>query len=234
MVSGFIQHLHFFFAIFKVLIENCIFHIGDEAGSEYAASLMEFTKDSQNGNALANSLLDYLTNGEHRKAMAKLIENSRDKFEQYQLEQSFPNPSSSADDEKLKSVKIDFDSLRSLSDLGLNVEFLGEMEENIKTIEAYKELQGKLKDNSELLEQLNIAQNERLSQNLPLHLSNVAHPNENELKLANQITNNLTEMAKQLPPYAIVSPYSLRKAMGVSNGGYLLFIHLKLLKMHKL
>lgn len=61
-------------------------------------------------------------------------------------------------------------------------------------------------------------QNERLSQNLPTHLSNIAHPSEDELELAAQITNNLKEIAKELPPSSLVSPHALRKAMGLSNG----------------
>lgn len=196
---------------------------GDENCADYAASLVEFTKDSEYGSEFANSLLDHLTYGEHRKTLAKLMENSRDKYEQYQVDKTFPNPSTAAEDEKYKDVKIDFNSLRSLSDLGLDVDFLNQMEDDVKTIETYKELQSKLKNNSELIERLHDVQNERLSQNLPLHLSNVAHPDEGELNLATQITANLTEISKQLPPYAIVSPYSLRKAMGVSNGSYSTF-----------
>lgn len=191
---------------------------GDEASSEYAASIIEFTKDSQHGSFLANSLLDYLTNGEHRKTMATLTESARQKYEHNELQRTFPEPSTDNEYEKYKDTKIDFESLRSLSELGVNVEFLGGMEEEIKTFEIYKNLENRLENNSELLGRLRQVQNERLSQNLPTHLSNVAHPSEDELELAAQITNNLKEIAKELPPSSLVSPHALRKAMGISNG----------------
>lgn len=196
------------------------FYSGDEASSEYAASIIEFTKDSHHGSALANSLLDYLTNGEHRKTMATLTENTRQKYEHQELQRTFPNPPAADDDdyEKYKDVKIDFGILRTLDDVGVNVDFLSGMEEEIKTFEIYKSLENRLENNSELLGKLRQVQNERLSQNLPAHLSNVAHPSEDELELAAQITNNLKEIAKELPPSSIVSPHALRKAMGISDG----------------
>lgn len=192
---------------------------GDDVGSEYTASIVEFSKDSHHASTLANTLLDYLTNGEHRKTIATLSENARQKYDEYEIERALPNTlATDADKVKQEDVKIDFDSLRTLSDIGLNVSFLNEMEEDIRTIEMYKKLQGKLQDNSALLERLNQVQHDRLSQPLPSHLANIAHPNEDEIELATQITNNLTDLAKQLPPEAIVSPHALRKAMGISNG----------------
>lgn len=192
---------------------------GNESNSEYAASILEFTKDSQHGHALANSLLDFLTNGEHRKTLATLTENSRYKYEEQELQRILPAPNADDEDyEKFKDVKIDFDCLRTLDDIGVNVDFLGEMEDEIKTFEIYKSLENRLESNSELLGKLRQVQNDRLSQNLPTHLSNVAHPSEDELELAAQITNNLKEIAKELPPASIASPHALRKAMGISNG----------------
>lgn len=151
--------------------------------------------------------------------MATLIENSRQKYEHQELQRTFPNPPADDEDyEKYKDVKIDFDILRTLNAVGVNMDFLSGMEEEIKTFEIYKSLENRLENNSELLGKLRQVQNERLSQNLPTHLSNVAHPSEDELELAAQITNNLKEIAKELPPSSIVSPHALRKAMGISDG----------------
>lgn len=186
---------------------------------------------------MANSLLDYLTHGEHRKTMSSLTDNSRQKYEHNELQKTFPNPPDDDNYEKFKDVKIDFDSLRTLGDIGVNVEFLGGIEEEIKTFEIYKSLENRLENNSELLGRLRQVQNERLSQNLPTHLSNVAHPSEDELELAAQITNNLKEIAKELPPASLVTPHALRKAMGLSNGRlynsfeFLLIFFLNSLKM---
>lgn len=154
--------------------------------------------------------------------MATLTENSRQKYEHSELQRTFPNPTDNDEYEKFKDVKIDFENLRTLNDLGVNMDFLGGMEEEIKTFEIYKSLENRLENNSELLGRLRQVQNERLSQNLPTHLSNIAHPSEDELDLAAQITNNLKEIAKELPPSSIVTPHALRKAMGLSNGMYLL------------
>lgn len=192
---------------------------GDDVGSEYTASILEFSKDSHHASTLANTLLDYLTNGEHRKTINALAENARQKYDAYEIERTFPD-AMATDEDKIKheDVPIDFDSLRTLSDIGVNVSFLNGLEDDIRTIETYKKLQGKLQDNSALLERLHQVQHDRLSQPLPSHLANIGHPNEDEIDLATQITNNLTELAKQLPPDAIASPHGLRKAMGLSNG----------------
>lgn len=192
---------------------------GDDVGSEYTASILEFSKDSHHASTLANTLLDFLTNGKHCQTIATLSENARQKYDEFEIERTFPS-TLAADGEKIKQedVPIDFDSLRTLTDLGINVSFLNEMEEDIRTIEMYKKMQGKLQDNSALLERLNQVQHERLSQPLPAHLANIAHPNEDEIELATQITTNLTELCKQLPPGAIASPHGLRKAMGMTNG----------------
>lgn len=151
--------------------------------------------------------------------MANLTETARQKYEHSELQKTFPNPSDDNNEyEKFKDIKIDFDNLRTLGELGVNVEFLGGIEEEIKTFEIYKSLENRLENNSELLGRLRQVQNERLSQNLPTHLSNIAHPSEDELELAAQITNNLKEIAKELPPSSMVTPHALRKAMGISNG----------------
>lgn len=192
---------------------------GDDLGSEYSASIMEFTKDSQQANALANSLLDYLTNGEHRKTMERITESARQKYEQYQVERTFPDPVKT-EDKKPDDVPIDFNSLRTLGELGVDVSFLDGMEDDFRTIEAFNEIKGKLSDNAALIERLNQVQHERLSQPLPTHLAHVAHPTEDEIDLAHQITSNISEMAKQMPPKTLVTPHALRKAMGVSNGSF--------------
>lgn len=203
-----------------LLINQCVYdRAGEDAGPEYTASIMEYTRDSQQGNVLANSLLDFLTAGEHSKTMATLTENARQKYEQQEIEQTLPTTTTDGDDSmKYENVQIDFDSLRSLNSIGVDVSFLTELEDNMKTMEMAKKLQQQLEQNSTLLEQLNKVQLDRLSQTLPAHLSHIEHANSDEIELAVQITSNLTEMAKQLPPGAIAAPIALRKAMGMSNG----------------
>lgn len=179
---------------------------------------MEFSKDSSYASTLANGLLDILTYGEHRKALSTLMENQRQRYEQYEIEQAFPPSNNNEDDKKYENVPIDFDTLRTLGDIGVDVSFLGNLEQNVRSIELTKKLQDQLMNNSTIIERLQQVQTERLSQPLPQHLAHVARPSTDEIELAHQLTSNLTEMAKQLPPESITTPHALRKAMGMSSG----------------
>lgn len=50
-------------------------------------------------------------------------------------------------------------------------------------------------------------------------MSLVAHPNKQEVELAEQIKSNLASIAKKLPPAAIASGPGIRKALGMSSIG---------------
>uniref|UniRef100_A0A1B0DRE2 Uncharacterized protein n=1 Tax=Phlebotomus papatasi TaxID=29031 RepID=A0A1B0DRE2_PHLPP len=191
---------------------------GDETGAQYAESILEFTKNSSYASSLANGLLDVLTGGEHRKTLAKLTESHRQRTEKEEVEKSFPDPDPPAKTSELATVKVDFEGLRSLADLGIDVKFLDDIEKTTKNVDNQKKFQNQLNITSTLLEKLHQVQFERLSQALPVHLSQVQQPGSDEVQLATQITSNITEMAKNLPPEAITSPHALRKAMGVSTG----------------
>lgn len=192
---------------------------GDEASVQYADSILEFTQNSHYATGLANSLLDCLTGGEHRKTMATLVESHRQRNEQLEVENMFPDAAVDEDPRRYDNIKIDFDDLKSLSNLGVDIGFVEKMENDLKLIEIQKKLQSQLDVNSTLIERLHQVQYERLSQPLPPHLAHISKPDLNEIQLAAQLTSNLTEMAKQLTPGAIVPPHSLRKAMGISTVG---------------
>ena len=192
---------------------------GDETGANYAESIVGFSKDSPYASVLANGLLDLLTNGEHRKTMSTLVENQRQRHETEVVNATFPDDESEDDVKKYANTKIDYNSLRSLSDLGLDVKFIDDLENCQKMYEMSAALQESLNRNSDLLRRLHEMQNDRLSAPLPAHLSHIQHPDTNEMNLANQITSNLADIAKQLPPIAIASPQGIRKAMGMSNIG---------------
>lgn len=198
---------------------------GDETGSEYAKSIMDFSRDSSYASTLANGLLDILTHGEHRKTISKLMEGQYQRYEEAEIEKTFPaatNPAEKAapenENRKYQNVPINFESLRSLADVGVDVSFLSGMEHSMRTAELTRKLQEQLQSNSNLIERLQQVQTERLSQPLPQHLAHVARPSNDEIELAHQLTSNLTEMAKQLQPDSITTPHALRKAMGMSNG----------------
>lgn len=174
-----------------------------------------------------------LTNGEHGKTISQLMENQQQRYEQHEIDKVFPinstldndnntKPNITNEDSNIKydNVKIDFESLYTLNELGVDCSFLNPLEHNYRNTELHKQLH----TNSNLIERLQQVQTERLSQPLPQHLSHITHPNADEIELAAQITSNLTEMAKRLPPESISAPHALRKAMGLSDGKYYWFV----------
>lgn len=202
---------------------------GDETGSEYASSILDFSRDSSYASTLANGLLDILTQGEHRKTIAHLVESQYQRYEQSEIYRSLPTvdvsgtnsgmPTGQTQAEaegagKAALLPVDFDALRTLSDIGVDVSFLPAMERAQEAATVSEQLEA----NAALIERLHQVQTERLSQPLPAHLSNVTRPGAPELELANQLTNSLTAVAKQLTPVALVDPLALRKAMGLSAG----------------
>uniref|UniRef100_A0A336KJ03 CSON011542 protein n=1 Tax=Culicoides sonorensis TaxID=179676 RepID=A0A336KJ03_CULSO len=191
---------------------------GDDTGADYAKSIMEFSRDSPYASILANGLLDLLTNGEHRKTLETLIEGARQRHDKKEIDKSLPDTEEEIK-RKYGDVKVDFDNLRSLGELGIETEFLDDLEMQTKLYEFQKKLQNQLENNFSLIEQLHQAQNQRLSQPPPMHLAHIQHAGPEEVELANQITANIADIAKQLPPGALTTPHALRKAMGLTNVG---------------
>lgn len=183
---------------------------GSDDGANYAHSITKFTQDSPYGSTLANKLLDLLTNGEHSKTMETLMEAEEVKQNQKQVDKLLPNFQKEA--KQLENVTVDFDELKSLKEIGVDVSFLNTFEKIYKN----EDVQSKLDTTTSLLEQLHQTQNDRLSAPLPQHLSLIARPNVQEMELADQITSNITNIAKKLPPSAISSVTGIRKAMGIS------------------
>lgn len=70
-----------------------------------------------------------------------------------------------------------------------------------------------------MLGRLKQVQHERLSAPPPAHLSNVPKAADAEVILAEKITDNLTDIAKKLPPSGIAPVDGLRRAMGIAPLG---------------
>ncbi|KAH8293073.1 hypothetical protein KR044_000493 [Drosophila immigrans] len=207
---------------------------GDASSAEYAESILQFTKDSSYGTTIANGLLDILTNGEHSKSLDELYSMQLQRYEQKEIDKCFSDPQQQRQSEpstsnetseqieleyeKYKNTRLDFKRLRSLKDLGIDVGFLDEMETDMKNFELSRRMQEHLSNNLTLIEKLRVIQNERLSQPLPSHLAQVQPPGLEETQTAQQISQQLTDLAKKLPPSAIADQYALRKAMGMSYG----------------
>ncbi|ELW61532.1 Bromodomain-containing protein 7 [Tupaia chinensis] len=83
-------------------------------------------------------------------------------------------------------------------------------------IQEAEVFQRKLDETTKLLRELQEAQNERLSTRPPPNMICLLGPSYREMHLAEQVTNNLKELAQQVTPGDIVSTYGVRKAMGIS------------------
>jgi bromodomain-containing protein 7 len=189
---------------------------GDENSINYSTSIGRFTQESPYGNTLANRLLDLLTNGEHSKTMETLMESEQVKQVQKEVQEMLPDYQKEL--KRLEGVDINFDQLKSLRELGVDTKFLDGFQRSMRGFPV-TDLQNKLDTNTSLIEQLHQAQHERLSMPIPQHLSMVQQPNKQELELAEQITSNLTNIAKKLPPCAVASSIGVRKAMGMKAVG---------------
>lgn len=193
---------------------------GDETGLQYALSLKNFVENAGYAtNMMMDSLLNVLTGNEHSKANQLLQQRKKEAQDMVRLAEERKEAKESG---RPGSDDVDFDSLRNLSDeLGIDMSFLDSFERNYKpaprTVDESR-IDAKLQETSQLIRDLQKTQNERLSRKLPAHLANVPKPSEKEVKLAEKVTQQLTELTKEAMPADIVSVSALRKAMGVALG----------------
>ncbi|KAG7203201.1 hypothetical protein KM043_010307 [Ampulex compressa] len=194
---------------------------GDETAVQYAESILDFAKDCDYTLTMVDDLLDILTGGDHRKTKKFLEEKRRLKEEEEKIKHLLEKPMQDVNRNipALERVKVDIDQLKTLSDIGIDVNFLENLEEELKLSEERAALQSRLDDTSQMLGRLKQAQHERLSAPPPAHLSNVPKAAEAEVALADKITDNLTDIAKKLPPSAIAPVDGLRRAMGIAPLG---------------
>ncbi|KAI4483868.1 hypothetical protein M0802_013250 [Mischocyttarus mexicanus] len=193
---------------------------GDETSVQYAQSILDFAKDCDYTLTMVDDLLDILTNGDHRQTKKLLDEKKRIKEEEEKIKHLLEKPMQDLNRNiPLEKIQVDIDQLKTLSELGIDVNFLETFEEEVKVNEDRAALQTRLDDTSQMLGRLKQVQHDRLSAPPPAHLSNVPKASENEVALADKITDNLTEIAKKLPPSAIAPVDGLRRAMGIAPLG---------------
>ena len=99
---------------------------GDENAVQYAESIIDFAKDSGYTLTMVDNLLDVLTNGEHRKTKKFLEESRRLKEEEEKIKNLLEKPAQDADRNipPIEKTKIDVDQLKSLTDIGIDMNFL--------------------------------------------------------------------------------------------------------------
>nr|XP_033798004.1 bromodomain-containing protein 7 isoform X2 [Geotrypetes seraphini] len=164
---------------------------GEDSNPQGYSSIQRFLAKSQDyPYGLADSLLDALTNGNHSRTLQEL---------EPVTETEVIN--------RIDSNQGRFASLRAVTCLGTQ-EMFDSHEAEI--------FQRKLDETTTLLQDLQEAQNERLSTRPPPNMICLLGPSFREVQLADKVTNNLKELAQQVTPGDIVSIHGIRKAMGIS------------------
>merc|ERR1711971_1368468 len=118
--------------------------------------------------------------------------------------------------DKEKEKEVDFDSLKSLSDDGIDMSFLDSLKDKYKKDKEEEEEKAKklkedpdppqptpeemLSKTASLLEELKRVQHERLSSTPPQHFSSMPKAGEKECKLASEVQSSLVDMAKRMEP----------------------------------
>ncbi|XP_055222003.2 bromodomain-containing protein 7 isoform X3 [Gorilla gorilla gorilla] len=161
---------------------------------------------------MADSLLDVLTKGGHSRTLQEMemslpedeghtrtLDTAKEMEQITEVEP--PGHLDSSTQDRLIALK-------AVTNFGVPVEVFDSEEAEI--------FQKKLDETTRLLRELQEAQNERLSTRPPPNMICLLGPSYREMHLAEQVTNNLKELAQQVTPGDIVSTYGVRKAMGIS------------------
>ncbi|XP_054426296.1 bromodomain-containing protein 7 isoform X2 [Pteronotus mesoamericanus] len=160
---------------------------------------------------MADSLLDVLTKGGHSRALQESETASPEDEGQArtldtakEIEITEVEPAGRLDTSNQDRLA----ALEAVASFGAPVEVFDSEEAEV--------FQRKLDETTRLLRELQEAQNERLSTRPPPNTICLLGPSYREMHLAEQVTNNLKELAQQVTPGDVVSTYGVRKAMGIS------------------
>ncbi|KAG6445974.1 bromodomain-containing protein 7 isoform X2 [Manduca sexta] len=140
----------------------------------------------------------------------------------YDMEAMFPDKKQQpeqgpyVEDNDISKVKVEVEQLRTLSELGIDMEFLNDIEEEIAASQHDYGISGALRHTYELLIKLEKEQRERLSATPPWHLSLSRGAGGGERELARQVCACLRGMAARLAPRHLAPLAALRAAMGVT------------------
>ncbi|XP_006106033.2 bromodomain-containing protein 7, partial [Myotis lucifugus] len=161
---------------------------------------------------MADSLLDVLTKGGHSRSLQESETSSPEDEGQSRTLDAAKETEQASEVEPAGRVgsgsQDRLAALEAVANLGAPVEVFDSEEAEV--------FQRKLDETTRLLRELQEAQNERLSTRPPPNTICLLGPSYRELHLAEQVTNNLKELAQQVTPGDVVSTYGVRKAMGIS------------------
>ncbi|XP_074644692.1 bromodomain-containing protein 7-like [Tubulanus polymorphus] len=191
---------------------------GTETCVNYATSLQEFVEDCGDYTVkMVDRMLDILTRGEHSKAKAKVDELEKEIAAKQKVDESLKQAAPTTSKSEANSdSKVDFNNLRTLSNIGIDTSFLDTFEKEMRQENKTEVVQKKLDETSGFIKDLERVQNERLSRQPPPHLSYIPGPSPTEIQLAEKVTKGLTDLTKQVKPGDVVSATGVRKALGIT------------------
>ncbi|XP_017385651.1 bromodomain-containing protein 7 isoform X4 [Cebus imitator] len=185
---------------------------GEDSDLPSDFSIHEFLATCQDyPSVMADSFLDVLTKGGHSRTLQELEMSSpedeghtRTLDTAKEMEITEIEPAGRLD----SSTQDRLIALKAVTNFSIPVEVFDSEEAEV--------FQKKLDETTRLLRELQEAQNERLSTRPPPNMICLLGPSYREMHLAEQVTNNLKELAQQVTPGDVVSTYGVRKAMGIS------------------
>ncbi|XP_046842035.1 bromodomain-containing protein 9-like [Xenia sp. Carnegie-2017] len=196
---------------------------GDSTGVYYAQSLQAFVKDNVFAKNYVDCVLDGLTDGAHSKLMEKLKKQLEDEEEKEKerineaktKEEKEKNERNAKENELKELSTVDVEALLSLEKEGIDVSFL---KQKHKT-SANHSLQDNLDRAADLIAKLDAVQSERLSQVSKDGVTpkSALKPSENEQKIAEEVTQELTDLTSKVYPKDVVNAECLRKATGIGD-----------------
>jgi len=174
---------------------------GDDVGVAYAESIKNFSKNCEYATFIVDHLLDILTGNEHKKTSKYVEEQKCLRAEESAVKAAFEGEAKAALDGEVKveaAGSVDFASLKSLADDGIDMSFLDSLQSLYADIQASPA--SKLESNAALIETLRDAQHDRLSGPPPLHLGQVSGPSNEECEIADRVQANLVSMVGKSRP----------------------------------
>ncbi|XP_028931375.1 bromodomain-containing protein 7 isoform X1 [Ornithorhynchus anatinus] len=185
---------------------------GEESNLPAGFSIHEFLATSQDyPYIMADSLLDALTKGGHSRTLREMERPATEDEGQngtVDTTKDLEVPETDVASRPDSSSKDRLTALKAVTNFGAQIEVFDSAEAEI--------FQRKLDETTRLLQELQEAQNERLSTRPPPNMICLLGPSYREMHLAERVTNNLKELAQQVTPGDIVSMHGIRKAMGIS------------------
>lgn len=192
---------------------------GNETHVQYAESIMEYSKDCDMAMHLVDQLLNLLTHQQHSRTKGVVQERRRLQEEEERITSMLvPTPSENSSPvaslEQKPNDDIDFKSLKTLTELGIDTSFLSAFETKAKHSAGVDK---QLTQNASMLESLAREQYQRLSKPPPNNLNNLPLPTSAEVQLAEKVTDGLRGLAKQVTPGSLAPVQLVRRAMGITS-----------------